>query len=79
MPYFNVQLNGMTSLSFSTADDPFYKSAVGKFYPECVVLDRDGKELCRINHKNKKSEEFALTYLEDFRDKALKINDDRKI
>ena len=69
----------MTRLSFSTADDPFYKASIGKYYPECVVFDSKGNELARINPKNKKSEEFNLTYLEDFRDPALKINDDKKI
>jgi len=37
MPYFNCELSssshsgGMNKLSFSTADDPFYKTSIGKY------------------------------------------------
>ena len=48
-PYFNCQLNGMNRLCFSTADDPFYKTGVSKYYPECVVYDKDGSVLARVN------------------------------
>lgn len=79
MPYFNFQLAGMSRLCFSTADDPFYKSAISKYYPECVVYDTTGEILARVNPQNIKEENFQMTYVEDFRDPALKINDDRKI
>lgn len=78
-PFFCVQLNTIRNLCFSIADDPFYKSTISKYYPECIVFNAEGKELARVNSKNKKSEKYNLTYLEDFRDSALRINDDRKI
>lgn len=69
----------MHRLCFSTADDPFYKSTVSKYFPECMVLDEDGKVLSVISADNRKDEQFQMTYLDDFRDPALKINDDKKI
>jgi hypothetical protein len=79
MPYFNFQLAGMNRLCFSTADDPFYKSTVNKYYPECVVYDTTGDILARVSPTQKHSEQYQMTFSEDFRDPALKINDDRKI
>lgn len=37
-PFFQFQLEGIHRLCFSTADDPFYKLPVSKYYPECVVV-----------------------------------------
>jgi hypothetical protein len=79
MPYHNFSLSGMNRICFSTADDPFYKATVSKYYPECVVFDANGEILGRVNPMNQKNDEFQMTYCEDFRDSALKINDDRKI
>ena len=51
MEYFHCDLTGgMNALSFSTADDPFCKASVGKFYPECVVINREGEILAKVNH-----------------------------
>ena len=58
MPYFNCQLNGMHRLCFSTADDPFYKTAVSKYYPECIVYDKDGVILARVCPQSKKNDKF---------------------
>ena len=69
----------MQRLCFSTADDPFYKATISKYYPEVVVFDSNGKELARCGPKNKKVEKYNMSYIEDFRDSALRINDDRKI
>jgi hypothetical protein len=69
----------MQRLCFSTADDPFYKAPVSKYYPECVVIDSNGKILARVSPNNKKDDKFQMTYMSDFRDVALKINDDKKI
>ena len=79
MPYFNFMIQGMNRLSFSTADDPFFKGPVNKYYPEVVVFDTNGEILEKINPTNRGSEKYQMTYMEDFRDLALKINDDRKI
>jgi len=69
----------MTRLCFSTADDPFYKVSVSKYYPECVVYDTTGEILARINPTKKKDEKYQMTYFDDFRDTALQLNDDKKI
>jgi hypothetical protein len=79
MPYFHCELTGLTRLSFSTADDPFYKTSVPKFYPEAAVFNQAGELLGRVNPTNAKSSEFSMNYLDDIRDPILKINDDRKI
>jgi hypothetical protein len=42
-------MEGIHRLCFSTADDPFYKVPVAKYYPECVVVDHTGKVLTVIN------------------------------
>lgn len=68
----------MSRLAFATADDPFYKSTVSRYYPEAIVFDKAGNIITRIGPNNPKGD-HAINYFEDFRDKALKINDDRKI
>ena len=70
---------GITKLSFSTADDPFYKTSIPKHYPEAVVFNKEGKQLAKINPESAKDASAALTYLDDVRDPVLKINDDKKI
>lgn len=72
-------MQGLHRICFSTADDPFYKVPVTKYYPELVVVDQDGSVLSVINPQNKKDETYQISYFDDFRDSALKINDDRKI
>jgi len=69
----------LNRLCFSTADDPFYKTSVSKYYPECIVYNEKGEVLARVNPKEKKQESMQMTYLDDFRDSALRINDDKKI
>jgi hypothetical protein len=48
----------MGRLCFSTADDPFYKVPIGKYYPECVVYDTTGEILARVNPSNKKHDAY---------------------
>ena len=80
MPYFHCDLTGgLSRLAFSTADDPFYKTSESKYYPEAVVINAQGQILARVNHENRSSADFHMTYNDDFRDHVLKINDDRKI
>lgn len=80
MPFFHCELTGgMNRLSFSTADDPFYKTSVAKYYPEAIVVGQDGTILAKVNPDERKSADFAMTYADDIRDPVLKINDDRKI
>lgn len=80
MPHFHCELTGgINRLAFSTADDPFYKTSVAKYYPECVVVGADGTILARVNPTERSSGDFNMTYLDDIRDPVLKINDDRKV
>ena len=80
MPFFHCDLTGgLNRLSFSTADDPFYKTSESKYYPEAVVFNAQGEILARVNHDTRSSPDHHLTYLDDVRDNVLKINDDRKI
>lgn len=80
MPFFHCELTGgMNRLSFSTADDPFYKTSVAKYYPECVIVGKDGQIVAKVNPNEKKNADYAMSYSDDIRDPVLKINDDRKI
>lgn len=79
MPFFHCELTGLSRLSFSTADDPFYKTSLAKYYPEAIVLNPHGEIVARVSPTNPKSAEFSMNYLDDIRDPVLKINDDRKI
>ena len=80
MPYFNFELSGgINRICFSTADDPFYKLPSSKYYPECVVYNTLGEQIALINPRFRRNEEFKLTFYDDFRDSALRINDDCKI
>lgn len=79
MPFFTCELTSLSRISFSVADDPFYKSARSKFYPEVVVISSKGKILSRINLNHRESEKYGLEFLEDFREPHLKLNDDKKV
>lgn len=80
MPFFHFELSGgINRLCFSTADDPFYKQPVNKYYPECVILNEQGEIVARVGPDDRKNADYHMTYQDDFRDAALKINDDRKI
>jgi hypothetical protein len=79
MPYFHCELNGLSRLSFSTADDPFYKTSIAKYYPEACIFNNQGELLGKVNPSAQKNNDFSMSYLDDIRDPVLKINDDRKI
>jgi hypothetical protein len=79
MPYFTVELTSLNRIAFSIADDPFYKSLRGKYYPEVIVTNTKGKLLSIINPEHHKSEKYGLEYLDDFREPMLKLNDDKKV
>lgn len=79
MPFFTCELTSLNRISFSVADDPFYKSIRSKYYPEVIVANAKGKLVAKINPDTKKSEKHGLEYLDDFREPNLKLNDDRKV
>ena len=47
-PYHTFEMGNMSALSFSTADDPFYKAPVSKYYPEAIVMDSHGEVIARV-------------------------------
>ena len=79
--HFEMVLNNLERLSFSVADNPFFRADVAKYYPECHVINSDtGMIMATINPINKSSNQFSsLSFVDNFRDEKLKINDDRKI
>jgi hypothetical protein len=79
MPFFTCELTSLSRISFSVADDPFFKSARSKFYPEVVVISSKGKVLSKINPHHRESEKYGMEFLEDFREPQLKLNDDKKV
>ena len=81
MPYFHCELTGgINRISFSTADDPFFKTTTPKYYPEAVVVSPEGEIKARISPLSDLSNnEYSMTYSDDIRDPVLKINDDRKV
>lgn len=79
-PYMNFELSGgIAQLCFSTADDPFYKAPVARHYPNVVIFNKKGERVAEASPDNRKNADYALNYLDDFRDAALKINDDKKV
>jgi len=79
-PYTNFELSGgIAQLCFSTADDPFYKAPVARHYPNVIVFNKNGEKVAEAGPDHRKNTEYALNYLDDFRDSALKINDDKKV
>lgn len=79
--HFEMELSQLERLSFSVADNPFFRADVAKYYPECHVINGDsGQVMTTINPTNKNSQQLSsLAFLDNFRDEKLKINDDRKI
>lgn len=63
------------------ADDPFYKATRSKYYPEVYLINKKSKIQAKISAASPKIEKYAgaFEYLSDFRESALKVNDDRKV
>ena len=79
-PYNNFELSGgIAQICFSTADDPFYKAPVARHYPNVIVFNKAGERVAEAGPDSRKNTQYALNYLDDFRDAALKINDDKKV
>ena len=78
---FEMELQNLERLSFSVADNPFFRADVAKYYPECHVINGEtGHVMATINPTTKNSQSLtSLAFLDSFRDEKLKINDDRKI
>lgn len=79
--FFELELANLERLSFSVADNPFFRADVAKYYPECHVINGEtGIVMATINPMKKTCQNFtSMGYCDNFRDEKLKINDDRKI
>ncbi len=71
----------MPRVSFCVADDPFFKSERSKYYPEVFLINKKSKIQAKITPNGKESKKYgtAFEYLENFRESALKVNDDKKV
>lgn len=82
--YKETVLNDMNHISFAVANNPFYKIDTEKYYPEAVVMNKEGQMLARLSCKEEPSEDAqamfpSLKDMSNFRDDKIRINDDRKI
>ena len=81
-PFFSLDLGNISRISFSVADDPFYKSLRSRYYPEVLVMNMKGAIKGRVNpftRGYKRHGVDTLMYEEDFREPQLKINDDKRV
>ena len=77
---YELALENINNIAFSTADNPFFKSQFAKYYPEAIVIGSSGEILAHITQKNTESLKFKnLEFVENFRDEKLRINDDKKV
>jgi hypothetical protein len=78
--YEELVLNDMDHVAFAVANNPFYKLDTPKFYPEALVINKEGKILARIGECEADSDAFsALKFRTNFRDDKMRLNDDMKI
>ena len=42
-PFFNLELTGLSRISFGVADDPFYKAQRPKYFPEVYLINKKSK------------------------------------
>jgi hypothetical protein len=52
---------------------------LSRYHPECVVFNEKGEQIACVGPSSRKNADFGMNYQDDFRDTALKINDDCKI
>jgi hypothetical protein len=55
MPYTHFELTGLNKVSFNVADDPFFKAQNSKYFPECVVINKQGEIKDTLNPSQKSS------------------------
>ena len=79
--FFELELNALERIAFAVADNPFFRGDVAKYYPECHIINQEtGTILATINPFTKSDARFpGISFMDNFRDDKLKINDDRKI
>ena len=76
-----MELTGIQRLAFCVADDPFFKSERSKYFPEVFLINKKSKIQALVSPAGKQSKNYgaAFDYLENFREPALKVNDDKKV
>ena len=40
--FYELELNQVDNVAFGVADNPFFKMQIDKYYPEALVLNKDG-------------------------------------
>jgi hypothetical protein len=58
IPYFTLELTGLSRISFCVADDPFYKSARAKYYPEVYLISSKSEIRTLISPDKKVLEKY---------------------
>jgi hypothetical protein len=77
--YYELELKSLNNIAFAVADNPFVKSDTPKFFPECYIVSGGGEIIGHMGPDSDHVEDENMAYHENFRDEALKVNDDRKI
>lgn len=80
--FYELELYTMNHISFSVADNPFFKLDTEKYYPEALVLSKDGTIIAHLGAGRPAQPLTAcpsLKYKHSFRDERMRVNDDRKI
>lgn len=80
-PFFQLELTGLSRISFAVADDPFAKSQRQKYYPEVYLVNKKSDIKAVISGPKSEAGKYTpvFEYAEDFREGGLKVNDDRKV
>ena len=86
MPFFTCELTSLNRISFAVADDPFYKSERSKYYPECILINKKGRILAKVNPfieteeaQSRYVDKYGMEFIDGIRESFLKLNDDRKV
>jgi hypothetical protein len=81
-PFFQLDLTGLTRISFAVADDPFTKTLKPRFYPVVYLVNKKNDIKVVLNgYSNNVNSKYTgvFEYCDEFRESGLKINDDRKV
>lgn len=80
--FYDLELYTMSHISFSLADNPYFKMDTEKYYPEALILSSKGTVLAHLgaSRSSEGHKDFpGLKYRQGFRDERMRVNDDRKI
>ena len=61
-PFVNLELTGLSRVSFCVADDPFYKATRSKYYPEVYLINKKSKIQAKISAASPKSEKYSNAF-----------------